>query len=88
MSEITTVTTDIAEAIRQQRDATEEISRNIHSAASATQDVARNVAGTTVSIGEGNRAAAEVLEAVEYMTNHASALRTSVDQFLRNVAAA
>jgi methyl-accepting chemotaxis protein len=88
MSEITAVTTDIAEAVRQQRSATEEISRNIHSAASATQDVARNVAGTTVSIGESNRAAAEVLEAAEYMTNHASALRTSVDQFLRNVASA
>ena len=88
MSEMTAVTTDIAEAVRQQRGATEEISRNIHSAASATQDVARNVAGTTISIGESNRAAAEVLEAAEYMTNHASALRTSVDQFLRNVAAA
>ena len=88
MSEMTAVTTDIAEAIRQQRGATEEIARNIHSTANATQDVARNVAGTTLSIGESNRAAAEVLEAAQYMTNHASALRTSVDQFLQNVAAA
>jgi methyl-accepting chemotaxis protein len=88
MTEIDSVTTEIATSLGQQGTATGEISRNIQSAASATQNVARNVAGTTAAIGETNRAAAEVLEAAEYMTNHASDLRVSVDQFLRNVATA
>jgi len=88
MAEITEVTTDIAGAIRQQRAATEEISRSIHSVASATHDVARNVVGTTSAIDDNNRAAAEVLEAAESMTQHAAALRISVDRFLQDVAAA
>jgi methyl-accepting chemotaxis protein len=88
MTVIDSVTTGIAASVEQQGTATEEISRNIQGAVAATQSVARNVAGTTVAIGETNRAAAEVLEAAEYMTNHASDLRSSVDHFLRNVATA
>jgi methyl-accepting chemotaxis protein len=88
MTEIDSVTNEIAKSVTQQGTATEEISRNIDSAVSATQNVARNVAGTTVAIGETKRAATGVLEAAEYMTSHASDLRVSVDLFLRNVARA
>jgi methyl-accepting chemotaxis protein len=88
MTEIDSVTTRIATAVEQQGIATKEISRNIQSAVSATQNVARNVEGTTIAVGETSRAAAEVLEAAEYMMNHASDLRASVDQFLRDVEAA
>jgi methyl-accepting chemotaxis protein len=88
MMEISAATREITEAVRQQGIATEEIALNIQSAASATQNVARNVAGTTSAIGETNHAAAEVLEAAEYMTSHARDLNTSVDRFLRDVAAA
>jgi methyl-accepting chemotaxis protein len=88
MAEIDSVTTEIARSVGQQGTATGEISRNIQSAASATQNVARNVLGATAAIGEANRAAAEVLEAAEYMTNHAGDLRVSVDEFLRDVATA
>ena len=88
MTEIDSVTTGIATAVEQQGIATKEISRNIQSVVSATQNVARNVEGTTIAVGETSRAAAEVLEAAEYMMNHASDLRASVDQFLRDVEAA
>jgi methyl-accepting chemotaxis protein len=88
MMEISAATMEITEAVRQQGIATEAIAFNIQGAASATQNVARNVAGTTSAIGEASRAAAEVLEAAEYMTSHAGDLNTSVDKFLRDVAAA
>jgi methyl-accepting chemotaxis protein len=88
MTEIDSVTNEIAISVGQQGTATEEISQNIHSAVSATQNVARSVAGTTSAIGETSRAATGVLEAAQYMTNHASDLRVSVDHFLRNVARA
>jgi methyl-accepting chemotaxis protein len=88
MTEIDSVTNEIAISVSHQGIATEEISRNIQSAVSATQNVARSVAGTTVAIGETSRAATGVLEAAEYMTHHASDLRVSVDHFLRNVARA
>jgi methyl-accepting chemotaxis protein len=88
MTEIHVVTTEIAAAVLQQGSATEEIARRVQSVASATQNVARNVAGTTTSIGDTSYAAAEVLEAAEYMTTHTDELRASVDQFLREVAAA
>jgi methyl-accepting chemotaxis protein len=88
MTVIDSVTAEIAASVEQQGTATAEISRNIQSAVSATQNVARNVVGTTAAIGETSRAAAEVLQAAEYMTNHASDLRVSVDHFLRDVARA
>ena len=78
----------MGEVVRQQGRETDEIAHNVQGAASATQNVARNIAGATTSIGETNRAATEVLAAVEYLTSHASDLRASVDRFLRDVAAA
>lgn len=87
MTEIDNATTEIAVAVRQQGIATEEIAHNIQSVSDATQNVSRSVAEATSSIGDTNRVAAEVLEAAEYMTNHAKNLRESVDQFLQKVAA-
>ena len=88
MAEIDNTTADIAGAVQQQGTATEEIARNIQSVADATHNVARNVVGTTNSIGDTNRAAAEVLVTAEYLTSHSAELRASVDGFLRDVAAA
>ena len=88
MTEATAATSEIAEAVRQQGTATEEIARNIQSAASATHNVARNIAVTMTAVSDTNRAAAEVLDAAQYMTSHASSLKESVDLFLREVAVA
>jgi methyl-accepting chemotaxis protein len=87
MNSVRELTGSIAAAIHQQGAATGEIARNIQCAATATQEVATNVAGTTTAIGEANRAAHDVLEAADYFTNHATALRGSVDEFLSSVAA-
>ena len=88
MTRIDLVTAEIATAVERQGTATERISQNIQNAAGATRNVAQNVAETTAAIGETNRAAAEVLKVAEYLTTHASGLRASVDQFLKEVAAA
>jgi len=88
MTKIDSVTTEIAAAVGQQGSATERISHNIQGAAGATKNVAQSVVETTAAIGETNRAAAEVLKVAEYLTAHASGLRASVDQFLKEVAAA
>jgi methyl-accepting chemotaxis protein len=88
MMKTNAVTTEIADAVRQQEAATAEITRSIYSAASATQNVTRSIAGTMTAVGDTNRAATEVLNAAEYMTSHTGDLRASVDRFLRQVKAA
>jgi methyl-accepting chemotaxis protein len=88
MTEINYATMEITVAVQQQGTATEEIARSIHSAASSTKNVARNILETTTAIGETNNAAVEGLDAATYLTSHTSNLRESVDQFLREVAAA
>jgi len=44
--------------------------------------------GATTAISDTRSAATEVLDAAKYLTRHANDLRTSVDRFLREVAAA
>jgi methyl-accepting chemotaxis protein len=88
MKEINDVVNRLGVSVGEQASASEGISRNIQDAAVGTQDVARNITGTAGVIGETNRSASEVLKAAEKLGMHARVLRTSVDQFLTNVAAA
>jgi methyl-accepting chemotaxis protein len=88
MKEINDVVNRLGVSVGEQASASEGISRNIQDAAVGTQDVARNITGTAGVIGETNRSASEVLKAAEMLGMHANVLRTSVDQFLTNVAAA
>ena len=88
VTKINAATVEIAAAVRHQGTATQDIARNIQSISSATQNVARNIAGATTSIGDTHRAATEVLSAAAYLTSHTNDLRASVDEFLREVAAA
>jgi methyl-accepting chemotaxis protein len=87
MVEINDLTTIISDATRKQDVATADIADTVNEAASATEDVARHVAGTTEAIENTSSAAGEVLGAAKSLSDHASALRASVDQFLTKVAA-
>jgi len=79
------ITATIAAAIEEQGAVTNEIARNIDNAASGTQEVYTNISEVTVSIRETDRAAKEVLQAVEVMRREAASLRAEVDRFLAGI---
>jgi methyl-accepting chemotaxis protein len=87
MAEIRSLTSGVAVTIEVQGQATTEISRNVSSAATATHNVAHSVTGVARSVSATSRSAADVLEASERLASQAQVLRTSVEQFLTNVAA-
>jgi len=88
MLEVNSFTTAIAAAIEEQQAATSEISRNVQQAAAGTGDVARNVSGVQASIETTTRSAGEVLTASSDMADRSQGLRTAIDRFLTEVAAA
>ena len=88
MTDIRSATAEVSAAVTQQGAATKDIARNIQGVAIAIKDVAQNVVGATTAISDTRSAATEVLDAAKYLTRHANDLRTSVDRFLREVAAA
>ena len=88
MGEIGHVTVAIAAAIEEQGAATAEISRNVLMAAQGTEELSHNVAAVTDAIGATSTQSATVLNASDALTGAARRLSVSVDDFLRNVAAA
>ena len=88
MNEVTEYTTAIAAAVREQGSATGEISRNVQEAASGTQVVAQNVAGVTAASGETTQSADQVSAATAELAELTTRLKSSVDTFLTEVAAA
>ncbi|RAU22870.1 methyl-accepting chemotaxis protein [Paramagnetospirillum kuznetsovii] len=79
------ITTTIAAAIEEQGAATQEIARNIDHAASGTNYVFENITGVSQTIHETDRAAKDVLGAVEALQQQAATLRTEVDRFLGSI---
>ncbi|MBI3445796.1 MAG: HAMP domain-containing protein [Magnetospirillum sp.] len=79
------ITTTIASAIEEQGAATQEIARNIEHAASGTRFVYDNITEVSQTIHETDRAAKDVLGAVEALQTQAQTLRSEVDRFLNNI---
>jgi len=79
------ITTTIAAAIEEQGAATQEIARNIDHAASGTNYVYENISGVSQTIQETDRAAKDVLGAVEALQQQAGTLRSEVDRFLNEI---
>jgi methyl-accepting chemotaxis protein len=79
------ITTAIAAAIEEQGAATQEIARNIDHAASGTNYVYENITGVSHTIHETDKAAREVLVAVEDLQTQAATLRSEVDRFLSGI---
>jgi len=79
------ISTTIAAAIEEQGTATKEIARNIDNAASGTRYVYDNIAEVSQTIQETDRAAKDVLTAVEDLQRQAATLRGEVDRFLSGI---
>ncbi len=88
MTEVGTYTASIASAVEQQASATSEISRNVQEAASGTEVVSENISGVTGAVGETSQSSAQVASATAELANQAEKLRSTVDRFLDEVAAA
>ena len=87
MEDINRFTSSIAATIEQQSAATREIGRNVALAADGTGTVAENVGTVTTAIGEARRAAQDVLGATGELADAGRRLQSSVEGFLKEVAA-
>jgi hemerythrin-like metal-binding protein len=85
MSEIASM---IAGAIEEQRAATEEISMSVSHAADGTRDVTSNISGVAEANDRIGDMSKTVSGAAENLSAQTHALRTQVETYLRNVAAA
>ena len=88
MDDINRFTSAIATTIEQQAAATGEISRNVAQANKGSRTLAANIAVVTTAIGEANRSAEHVLCTSGELAGVARDLKSAVDDFLSEVAAA
>lgn len=88
MGEVNSYTASIASAVEEQGAATSEISQSVAQAATGTQKVVGALGVVTSSVGETNESAGLVLSASEGVSQEALKLKSTVDKFLSDVAAA
>jgi len=88
MQQVESYTATIAAAVEEQGSATNEISRSVVQAASGTQDVSSNVTEVSRAVSETAQSAMQVQSASDDVKSKTDELRLSVDEFLKNVAAA
>jgi methyl-accepting chemotaxis protein len=78
----------IAAAVEQQGAATREISRNVSEAAKGTTEVTVNISGVSEAAQQAGAAANQVLASASDLSQHSAALKSQVEDFLREVRAA
>lgn len=88
MAEVNSYTASIASAVEEQGAATTEISQSVSKAASGTSQVVSSMNVVTSAIGETSESANQVLSASEDVAKQAHTLKTTIDEFLHDVAAA
>ena len=88
MQEVDSYTSAIAAAVEQQGAATNEISRNVQHAAAGTTAVTANMGQLSSAVAETNASADMVLVASGDVGDKTRELRTQIDRFLADVAAA
>ncbi len=88
MDEVNASTETIAAAVEEQGASTSEISNNVQQAAAGANEVTQNISGVTDSATENQRSSDQVLTASKEVSARTEELRTVVDTFLDNVAAA
>ncbi|MFN4010117.1 MAG: methyl-accepting chemotaxis protein [Pannonibacter sp.] len=88
MSEVDSYTAAIAAAVEQQGAATSEISGNVQRAAQGTLAVKANMDGLAGTVEETQSSSQAVLSASAELGTKTTALRTEIDRFLAEVAAA
>lgn len=88
MQEVNSYTANIASAVEEQDAATKEISRNVQEAATGTANVSENIGDVTSAVVETRQAAEEMQNASSLTAERSQTLKTAVDKFLADVAAA
>ncbi len=88
VGEISEISGAIAGSIEQQQAATVEISSNVQEAASSSNEVTSNVSGVSSAAQESAGAATQVQAAAGELAGQAESLKSTVDQFLKEVRAA
>lgn len=88
MQDVTVSTNAIAAAVEEQGTATTEISRNVQQAATGSNTVAESIQGVTNAAGEASQSVGQIEQAAQGVALQAEELRTVVDEFLDQVAAA
>lgn len=86
MSDVGALTLGMTATIDQQSLSTSEISQSVQSAASATEHVAKNIRRTAATVSGTRRSASDLLSEAGRLSEQAQVLRSSIDQFLKNVA--
>jgi methyl-accepting chemotaxis protein len=87
IEEISGISAGIASAVEEQGAATQEIARNVQQAAAGTSEVSSNIAGVTKAATDTGENAHRVLDTAGALSSQAGSLRSSVDEFLRDVRA-
>lgn len=88
MQEVNSYTANIASAVEEQDAATKEISRNVQEAATGTANVSENIGDVSSAVVETRQAAEEMQNASSLTAERSQTLKTAVDKFLTDVAAA
>jgi len=88
MGDVTKNTQEIAVAVQQQSAATSEISHSVRQAARGTEDVVAHMPGVTKAVDETSQSATQMLQVSRDLWRQAEQLRHTVENFLRQVAAA
>jgi methyl-accepting chemotaxis protein len=88
MSEVSVITTSIAESVGQQGQATSEISGNVQQAATGTKHVTETIIGVTSAASATSTSARKVLDASGAVGAKTQDLKSKIEKFLAEVAAA
>jgi methyl-accepting chemotaxis protein len=88
MSEVAVITTSIAESVGQQGQATSEISGNVAQAATGTKHVTETIFGVTTAASATTTSARKVLDASSEVSAKTLDLKSKIEKFLTEVAAA
>lgn len=88
MGEVSEYTGSIASAVAEQGSATNEISSNVQEAAQGTRNVAQNMVSISEKVRVTSDSATQVLQSSGEVSEQTGQLRSTVDKFLTEVAAA
>jgi methyl-accepting chemotaxis protein len=88
MDEVTTISSQIAEAVGQQQMATDAIASNIAIAAQSSVDITENISGVSQGIQETGSGTRVVEEVSHTLTNQAKTIRDQVDHFINSLRSA
>ena len=88
INSVSATASTIASAVEEQGVATREIARNVSEAARGTTEVTANISGVSEAAQQAGAAASQVLSSASDLSRRSEALKSQVEEFLREVRAA